>query len=106
MRRITHVLVFIFMAMFVAQGTEIEGRVRLTGTSMFPTIQIVTADNTTYYVDDELFEQFIELQHKTVKINAIKIEDEIWELADGSKTFVRPTIYEATLIEVLNESEI
>ncbi len=98
--RFANVLIVIFMALFIAQGTEIEGVVRLTGTSLFPSIVISTQDGKDYYVDDELFEQFAELQHRTVVLNVTKLEEETWELADGSTTFIRPTIYEAEILEV------
>ncbi len=98
--RFANVLLVIFMALFISKGTEIEGVVRLVGTSIFPSVVITTQEGIDYYVDDELFEQFVEFQHRTIIINVTKLEEETLELADGSRTFVRPTIYEAEILEV------
>ncbi len=103
--KIANILVIVFMAMFIAQGTEIEGRIRLTGTSLFPTLVLTTADDVTYYFDDELMEDFVEYQHQIVKIYATKIENEERKLADGSRTFIRPTIYKVEFLEVLSSEQ-
>ncbi len=96
---ITRVIIFIFLALLSFPNTEIEGQVRLVGTSYFPGIVITTSTDKSYYFSDELFDTFIVYQNKTIKIKA-KVEEEKIEFADGSTPVILSTIYEAEILEV------
>ncbi len=101
--KIANVLIFIFMALFVAQGMELEGDVRLVGTALFPSFVLTTSERD-YYFSEELEEEFSAYQFQRVKIQASEIEEREVDLGNGN-TYTHYTILKATLIEVLNENE-
>ncbi len=100
LKKYFQVFLLVFMAFFVTQPTELEGTVRLVGTSLFPSLVFTTPEGKDYFFDDELFNSFVEYQHRRLVLSITEMDDEIWELADGSRKFVRPTIYKAEILEV------
>ncbi len=94
--KITHVVVFIFMAMWFMPQKDIEGSVRLVGTALFPSLILETDSGEVYYIDDALFDEFVVYQHLTIKIRA-KVNNVEFESIDGDNTIIHPTIIEAKI---------
>ncbi len=88
----------LYMALWFVPTTEITGRIALVGTSLFYEVVIITEDEDMIYFDESLNEEFLPFQNQTITINA-KIKDKKISLADGSKTFLIPTIYSAKIIK-------
>lgn len=101
MRIFSHILasVLLMFQMFLwfTPEIEIKGNVRLVGTPLFPILVISGEDGIDYYFHDDLFDEFRLYNNKAIKIKA-KVKDKKTELADGSKIFITPTIYKASII--------
>ena len=80
------VLMLLFMWPMFTPQTEIEGRVRLVGTALFPELVISTKDGVDYVFEKKLFEEFNIYQNQTITIRAT-VKEEKLRLADGSKEF-------------------
>ena len=91
-------LLVLFMWPIMTPQIEIEGRIRLVGTAMFPELVITTDDDVDYVFEKELFETFNIYQNQTITIKAT-VKEEVLRLADGSKEFTVLKITKARLLE-------
>ncbi len=96
--KITHVVVFIFMAMWFMPQKDIEGVVRLVGTSLFPSLILETDDGDVYYIDESLFDEFVQYQHLRVKVRA-RIKEEKFISDDYRNILIQKTIVDAKFLD-------
>jgi len=94
---LANVLLVLQMFLWFTPEIEIEGSVKLIGTPIFPTLVISGTDGIDYHFHEDLFDKFRPYNNKTIKIKA-KVKDKKTELSDGSKIFITPTIYKASII--------